>query len=1150
MNVFDLFAKLSLDTSDYEKNLGDAEKKGSGFGKGLASAAKVGVAAIGAAATAVGVLSKKSVESYAEYEQLVGGVETLFKKSAPIVQEYASNAYKTAGLSANEYMETVTSFSASLLQSVGGDTRKAAEYADKAITDMSDNANKMGTSMESIQNAYQGFAKQNYTMLDNLKLGYGGTKEEMQRLLDDASKLSGQKFDLSSYADVVEAIHVVQKEMHISGISAEEAAEAVKNGTMTEAEALAAMGTTAKEASSTISGSIGMMKSAWENLVTGFADPKADIGALITDVVSSGMTALDNLIPAFQQALIGIGEAISTTLPDMLNKIPALVDEMVVPLLNSGVNLISALANGFAQGLPTLMGRVVQMLSDITNTISGLSEDESILSGIGAFFESIGETVTNWAPILITAVGNLITAIVENLPTMLEGVVESISGMGTLIVDGIGQLAPTLIEVAMQLVTTLAEGIVTNLPIFIEGISTLISSFAEGITENASTILTAAVEIINTLVTGIVENIPTLIENAGEIVTSLADTIIDLAPQLLDAGVEIILNLVNGIVDNLPKIIDTAVKTVTKFAEHILKKAPELIKSGMELIGKLITGLGKALPKLIAAVPSIIKGIWDTISKVDWVKLGSNILNALIDGLLALIPKVLSAAKDILSSIWDTITNTDWLSLGTNIVTGIIKGIASMGKALIDAVVRLAKSAFDGIAKFFNIKSPSKKMRDEIGKNIVKGMIQGIDDEKKNAKKSAEELGSLYITAAKKKVEALKANNELSLQEEWAYWLEVREHVKKGTQAYDEALSQIAKVKSAIKKEQEDAAKEQEKFKKNIESISKTYTEGVDKITKELDSKITELINTYNETVSKRKDDILKQFSLFDEAKINEGVDKNSLTSNLKSQVDALKTWDSTLNALEGRIGDTDLYTELQNMGVSSLETLKNLNAMTDTELQEYIKLYDEKNRIAQERAVKENEDLKADTDKQIEDLKAKAESDINTLEKEYKKNIKKLGANANKAFKKQGKFAIKGMQEGMDTQMDKLEADMVARAKSLVSAVQSALQIHSPSKVFADDVGKWIPLGISEGFEDAMPKAEDDIISSIDNMKENVSSALDISATVSPSPFEDASSPVVSVLYAIYELLFDMPDDMKAAMAQTSISVDGREFARLVKAV
>ena len=245
---------------------GEAERAGKAgggkFSSAFGAALKVGGAAIAAGAAALGKVASEAISGYADYEQLVGGVETLFADSADVVQQYASNAFKTAGLSANEYMETVTSFSASLLQSLGGDTAKAAQVGDMAISDMADNANKMGSSMESIQNAYQGFAKQNYTMLDNLKLGYGGTKTEMERLLADASKLSGVEYNIDSLSDVYEAIHVVQEEMGITG-------------------------TTAKEAYETISGSLATTKAAWSNLLVGIADENADFPALINNFVES-----------------------------------------------------------------------------------------------------------------------------------------------------------------------------------------------------------------------------------------------------------------------------------------------------------------------------------------------------------------------------------------------------------------------------------------------------------------------------------------------------------------------------------------------------------------------------------------------------------------------------------------------------------------------------------------------------------------------------------------------------------------------------------------------------------------------------------------------------------------------------------------------
>lgn len=353
MNLFDLFVKIAIDTDDYKKGLDDASETTSSFASklkgGLAAAAMVGTAAIGAAATAVGALTKAAVENYGEYEQLVGGVETLFKQSADVVMGYAENAYQTAGMSANEYMETVTSFSASLLQSLDGDTDAAAEKADLAITDMADNANKMGSSMESIQNAYQGFAKQNYTMLDNLKLGYGGTKEEMQRLLDDANALNAAQgnytnYTIESYADIVDAIHIVQTEMGITG-------------------------TTALEASSTIQGSVSSMKAAWTNFVTGLGNDNADIAELSTQLIDSVVAVADNAIPVIETVLENIATAVTEYAPEMIEKFVSYAIDKLPDVVALGLQLIVALGKGIAENLPEIVSAVLEVVDTIVGTL-------------------------------------------------------------------------------------------------------------------------------------------------------------------------------------------------------------------------------------------------------------------------------------------------------------------------------------------------------------------------------------------------------------------------------------------------------------------------------------------------------------------------------------------------------------------------------------------------------------------------------------------------------------------------------------------------------------------------------------------------------------------------------------------------------------
>lgn len=393
MNLLDLFVKISVDDGDVDKGFSETSSKAETLaGKlkgGLVTAAKVGGAAIAAAGAAAVAITKQAVENYGEYEQLVGGVETLFKSSADTVMQYAANAYQTAGMSANEYMTTVTAFSASLLQSMGGDTDAAAEKANLAITDMSDNANKMGSSMESIQNAYSGFAKQNYTMLDNLKLGYGGTKEEMQRLIDDANALNAAQgnytnYTISSYADIVDAIHTVQTEMGITG-------------------------TTQLEASTTIQGSIASMKAAYDNFITGLGDENADMAELTTNLLGSTVTVAENLLPVVEKILENIGVVVQEKGPEMIEKFVGYAVEKLPQVIELGMKMVLAIVSGLAKNLPQIVRSVLDMMATIVKTfvsslpdivnvgkqiVKGLWEGIKAMGGwikekVGSFFSGI-----------------------------------------------------------------------------------------------------------------------------------------------------------------------------------------------------------------------------------------------------------------------------------------------------------------------------------------------------------------------------------------------------------------------------------------------------------------------------------------------------------------------------------------------------------------------------------------------------------------------------------------------------------------------------------------------------------------------------------------------------------------------------------------
>ena len=347
MNLFELFVKIGADVTGANEGIDGVKEKtqslAQSLDKGLTTAAKVGTAAIGAGAAAAGALVKQAVEAYGEYEQLVGGVETLFGDAAGTVQKNAAKAFKAAGMSANDYMSTAIAFSASLIQSLGGDTAKAAEIADLAITDMSDNVNKMGTSAEMVQNAYRGFVRQNFTMLDNLALGYGGTKEEMNRLLEDAERLSGVKYDRSSLSDIIKAIHVVQSELEITG-------------------------TTANESATTIQGSVKSVKAAWQNLIVGVSDDNQDFDKLMDDFVDSVETAGDNMIPRVEKSLDGVAKLVEKGSEKIIPKAIQVVTRNLPKFINAGAKIVTAIGQGISKNAPELLKAGTDALSSLIKT--------------------------------------------------------------------------------------------------------------------------------------------------------------------------------------------------------------------------------------------------------------------------------------------------------------------------------------------------------------------------------------------------------------------------------------------------------------------------------------------------------------------------------------------------------------------------------------------------------------------------------------------------------------------------------------------------------------------------------------------------------------------------------------------------------------
>lgn len=588
-----------MDSMGYDGSLKfDTEINEKGFNSGLSKMGSLAQTALGVfsgqmmtrAVDGIANLGKSALEAVSSMEQNIGGVETLFKDSAQAVIDSANIAYKTAGMSANEYMSTVTSFSASLLQSLGGDTEKAAQIADMAIIDMSDNANKMGTSMELIQNTYQGFAKQNYTMLDNLKLGYGGTKTEMERLIADANKVkeaNGEMADLSidSFADVTEAIHIIQEEMGITG-------------------------TTAKEAASTIEGSVNSAKAAWDNFLTG------------------SITA-EEFAESFSTAAFVILKNLAEIIPRLASTIPAIA-----------VSLCQQLATAVQEG------------------------GSEMLSSAGTF-----------------------------------------------------------------MLNSLTNGIVVGIPQLLAQGSEMLHQYQSVIQTNFPVIMQNGVSIITNLLTGILSAAPQIIAQVGEMMTTWVDTVLGMLPTILDSGSQMIQNLLQGLVENAPKILQQAFDMTSNFIQTILSHLPSILQAGVNLILNLLSGLVQAAPQIIQQAAQMLAEFISTIAShlPEILQKGIEIVGELIAGLISRIPDVISSTIDIISSIQESFDNIDWVSIGLNIIDGIVSGIISAAGSLVDAAVGAAEDAVEAVKDWLGIASPSKLMRDEVGKYMALGMGIGFE---------------------------------------------------------------------------------------------------------------------------------------------------------------------------------------------------------------------------------------------------------------------------------------------------------------------------------------------------------------------------------------------------------------------------------------
>lgn len=891
--------------------------------KSFAGSAAKGIAAgFMAAAAGVGAIGTAAVKAYAEYEQLVGGVETLFgARSTSSLEEYAaavgksadkvkaeyemvlqaqdqvmqdaSNAYKTAGLSANEYMETATMLAASLNQSSASQL-DSANLANMAITDMADNANKMGTSMEMIQNAYQGFSKQNYTMLDNLKLGYGGTKEEMQRLLVDAEKLSGIKYDISSLTDIVEAIHVIQAEQGITG-------------------------TTAKEAATTIQGSLSMVKASWENLVTGFANPDADIGELLTQLVDSVKTFGENVIPAITQVLSTLPGAISALGVSIAAELPGLFSSLIPSLIDGATSLIAAVTGVLPQFTEVLVSALPQFISGVEQIVNGL------IAALPALIQTLSEMLPVLIPQLITAITGMITTIAANLPLIIQPIIDNLPVIVQSIIDGLNANIPALVDAIIQINVALIAMTPQIMLAWVNAIPSIISGICQAIVSAGKQIYTTVSGLISEWISGGANAIQAsgIIDKVKEIFASIQEYITEALSVAITAIATWGTNLITWAQTAIPQFIESVVTFFSTLPERIGYALGFVIGKLVLWATELYAWATTAIPAFIDSVvtffqelPGKIKEKFDEIINNirEW---GANLLNWAQTAIPQFVNNVITKIKELPGKIHEQFTKAlnkvkEWgnnlkawaqatipsivnsivtffkelpgkmLSIGKDIVTGLWNGITGAKDWLAGKVKGFCDNVTKGFRDAFKIGSPSKVMRDEVGRWLAEGIAVGVEE---NIDKIVDALSSLTKDTRTEVQKVIDESNKQLLdsekfynaekerlssdsaktQEQIAYESEKKrqKYLKKQTddekKANDEKLEQL---KSAADEANENQKKANEKYLANLKETAEKERKLYDAMQKDIANSQNEIISaiaTFAQNAKKSIEDVKKE---------------------------------------------------------------------------------------------------------------------------------------------------------------------------------------------------------------------------------------------------------------------------------------------------
>lgn len=1155
MNVMELFVTLAIKDTAYKKGLKDAEGNASSstskIGGAFKTVGKVAKTAMAAGSAAAVAFTKTSIDSGMNFDTAmsqvaatmgttvdkIGNVKAKAEEMGRTTKYTATEAAEgmnilaQAGLSADEQisgigtvlnlassgtmsLEESASYTAGAVKGFGDSMSNASYYADL----MAKGATLANTDVRGLGEAFSGSAAtaKNYGQAaDSVTLSLLRLAEQNVTGSEASTALNRAMADLYTPTDDA------SKALDQLGVSAYKS-----NGEAKDFNDLV----------DELNGSLQGMTAEQKN------------NALATIFTTQGLQAFNKMTASSDTTVQKFWKGIQDSSGSAAQQAATQLDN-----LKGDITLLSSATEGLELGFYNTFSDTIRgAIKGITSEVSGLAEAMES-GGISGALSKLAQDAINFSgqlPGLTKIGGDLINGLISGATQNSGGITSAVSQLLNNLASTISTGLSVLTSVGVNLLTTIASGMAQGIPNFLAQALPMLTQFSAQLRANAGQLIDAGLQLILNIAQGIANSLPTLITYIPQIVTNIANIINDNAPKLIATGLKIIVTLGSGIVQaipsliaNIPQIIQAIVAVVTAFnwvslggkvTKGLANGIKKMIGAAKGAAKSIATGIKGALQSLPSTLKSLgskgVQGLKSAFSAGVGALRGvaKNIVSAIAQAISSLPSKLLEFARKAVSGIKGAF-KAGWSAVGKNVVSGIANGISGGVGAVVSAAKRAAQRALSAAKSALGIHSPSRKFRDEVGKQIVAGMAIGITKNTKKAtsagtklanavyksvsktqkKKSRKQFSQALVNAASTKVTKLKNSNKISEKQEALYWKTILKHAKKGTAAYRSALSKFTSAKKT--------------YNKDVKKLNTTFKSDISNVQKQLISDIQAVAKTYDDAVTSRKDALFsatKLTSAFSLNKSTADMDADTILDNLQTHVDGLTDYSNTLERIKKRLGKSNraIYDDLTSYDVTDTGFLEAIANMTDKEFSEFVKLYNKKSSIALKEAVSENDVLKASTEAQIKTLIKNAGDQVQKLEDAYNKNLKKLGSKTRANAKKIGENIVKGMSKGIKSQYSELNNAVKSIMNSVVSTSKKSLQIKSPSRVFANQVGKFIPLGIARGIENNA----DSVYSTLSALSNNALLAGDWSTgyNAQRTATGQANDNVSKLLAAILELM------------------------------